>query len=121
MSVATIPPGQLMLAFLPVAAMIPVSNSLLAVGSISLPGMMAGQILSGVAPFIAARYQIMVMGVIFGATGISSACFLSLTRDRITIGCLGCVPTGSRFPPGRPSILGSIRADNNKGVQHRDP
>ncbi|MGI9265740.1 MAG: ABC transporter permease [Gammaproteobacteria bacterium] len=61
-------------------AMIPVTNSLFAVGLISLPGMMTGQILSGVSPFIAARYQIMVMCMIFGATGMSTACFLHLTR-----------------------------------------
>jgi putative ABC transport system permease protein len=60
-------------------AMIPVTNALFAVGLISLPGMMTGQILSGVSPFIAARYQIMVMCMIFGATGISTACFLRLT------------------------------------------
>jgi len=60
------------------AAMIPVTNTLFAVGLISLPGMMTGQILSGVSPFIAARYQIMVMCMIFGATGISTACFLRL-------------------------------------------
>jgi putative ABC transport system permease protein len=62
------------------AAMIPVTNSLFAVGLISLPGMMTGQILSGVSPFIAARYQIMVMCMIFGATGMSTACFLHLAR-----------------------------------------
>jgi putative ABC transport system permease protein len=61
-------------------AMIPVTNTLFAVGLISLPGMMTGQILSGVSPFIAARYQIMVMCMIFGATGISTACFLHFTR-----------------------------------------
>ncbi|MFT6915831.1 MAG: putative ABC transport system permease protein [Motiliproteus sp.] len=57
-------------------SMIPVINSLLAVGLVSLPGMMTGQILSGVSPFIAARYQIMVMCMIFGSTGISTALFL---------------------------------------------
>ena len=62
------------------AAMIPVTNSLFAVGLISLPGMMTGQILSGVSPFIAARYQIMVMCMIFGATGMSTACFLHLAH-----------------------------------------
>ncbi len=64
------------------AAMIPVTNSLFAVGLISLPGMMTGQILSGVSPFVAARYQIMVMCMIFGATGISTACFLQMTRGK---------------------------------------
>jgi len=57
-------------------AMIPVVNSLFAVGLVSLPGMMTGQILSGVSPFIAARYQIMVMCMIFGSAGISTALFL---------------------------------------------
>jgi putative ABC transport system permease protein len=60
------------------AAMIPVINSLFAVGLVSLPGMMTGQILSGVTPLIAARYQIMVMCMIFAAAGISTAVFLTI-------------------------------------------
>ena len=40
------------------AALIPQVNTLFAVGLVSLPGMMTGQILSGVPPLIAARYQI---------------------------------------------------------------
>lgn len=62
------------------ASMIPVINSFFAVGLISLPGMMTGQILSGVSPLIAVRYQIMVMCMIFGAAGLSTACFLTLIR-----------------------------------------
>jgi len=62
------------------AAMIPVVNSLLAVGLVSLPGMMTGQILSGVSPLVAARYQIMVMCMIFASAGLSTAVFLSLVR-----------------------------------------
>ena len=65
------------------AAMIPVINSLLAVGLVSLPGMMTGQILSGVSPLIASRYQVMVMCMIFAAAGISTAIFLSLVRSRV--------------------------------------
>lgn len=61
-------------------SMIPVINSFLAVGLISLPGMMTGQILSGVSPLIAVRYQIMVMCMIFGAAGLSTVCFLALIR-----------------------------------------
>jgi putative ABC transport system permease protein len=38
--------------------------------------MMTGQILSGVSPLIAARYQIMVMCMVFAAAGISSTIFL---------------------------------------------
>lgn len=58
------------------ASLIPIINSLFAVGLVSLPGMMTGQILSGVSPLIAIRYQIMVMLMIFGSCGISAACFL---------------------------------------------
>ena len=61
-------------------SMIPVINSFFAVGLISLPGMMTGQILSGVSPLIAARYQIMVMCMIFGAAGLSTACFLVMIQ-----------------------------------------
>lgn len=61
-------------------SMIPQINSFLAVGLISLPGMMTGQILSGVSPLIAVRYQIMVMCMIFGAAGLSTVCFLALIR-----------------------------------------
>ncbi len=63
------------------ASLIPVINSLLAVGLVSLPGMMTGQILSGVSPLVAARYQIMVMAMIFGSSGISTAVFLYLSRE----------------------------------------
>ena len=58
------------------ASLIPIINSLLAVGLVSLPGMMTGQILSGISPLIAVRYQIMVMCMVFASAGISSACFL---------------------------------------------
>lgn len=64
------------------ASMIPNVNALLAVGIVSLPGMMTGQILSGVFPFIAARYQIMVMCMIFASAGISSAYFLYLSKPK---------------------------------------
>lgn len=63
------------------ASMIPVVNSLFAVGLVSLPGMMTGQILAGISPLIAARYQIMVMCMIFAAAGISSALFLTLLKS----------------------------------------
>jgi putative ABC transport system permease protein len=62
--------------------MIPVVNALFAVGLVSLPGMMTGQILSGISPFIAARYQIMVMCMIFASAGLSTALFLFLLQRR---------------------------------------
>jgi putative ABC transport system permease protein len=65
------------------AAMIPVVNGLFAVGLVTLPGTMTGQILSGVDPLIAARYQIMVMCMLFGAAGLSTALYLTLIRKQI--------------------------------------
>ncbi len=66
------------------AGLIPIFNSLLAVGLVSLPGMMTGQILSGVPPLIAARYQIVVMCMITGASGISAALYLHLVSKTKT-------------------------------------
>jgi putative ABC transport system permease protein len=60
------------------AALIPITNSLFAVGLVQLPGMMTGQILANADPLVAARYQIMVMCMLFGAAGISAALFLVL-------------------------------------------
>jgi len=58
------------------AALIPQVNTLLAVGLVALPGMMTGQILAGVEPLIAVRYQIMVMCMLFGVTAMSAAAYL---------------------------------------------
>ena len=66
------------------AALIPIINSLFAVGLVSLPGMMTGQILSGVDPLIAVRYQMMVMLMILGSAGISVAIYLLfMNRNRV--------------------------------------
>ena len=64
------------------AALIPITNSLFAVGLVSFPGMMTGQILAGVDPLIAARYQIMVMCMLFSSAGLSAAAFLYLLASR---------------------------------------
>ena len=65
------------------AALIPMINSLFAVGLVALPGMMTGQILSGVSPVVAAKYQIVVMLMLFGVTGLSAAIFITLERQRL--------------------------------------
>lgn len=62
------------------AGLIPIVNTLFAVGLVSLPGLMTGQILSGVSPMVAVRYQVMVMCMVFGASGMSAAMFLTLLR-----------------------------------------
>jgi len=64
------------------ATMIPITNSLFAVGLVSLPGMMTGQILSGVSPLIAVRYQIMVMLMLFASSGLTAAMFYKLLQKR---------------------------------------
>ncbi len=50
--------------------LMPVLNGMAAAGIVSLPGMMTGQILAGVDPVEAAKYQIMIMFLIAGATAI---------------------------------------------------
>ena len=64
------------------ASLIPIINSLFAVGLVSLPGMMTGQILSGTSPLTAARYQIMVMCMIFNSVGLASYLFLVLLNPK---------------------------------------
>ena len=65
------------------AALIPITNSLFAVGLVALPGMMTGQILSGVSPLVAAKYQIVVMLMLFGVSGLSAATFIVLHRGSL--------------------------------------
>jgi len=54
--------------------MIPIINSMMVVGLVSLPGMMTGQIIEGADPMNAVRYQIVVMFMIAASTSI--ACIL---------------------------------------------
>ena len=63
-------------------SLIPITNMLFAVGVVSLPGMMTGQILSGVSPLIAAKYQIIIMAMFFGTGGIAAAIYLELESRR---------------------------------------
>ena len=48
----------------------PIINAMAATGVVALPGMMTGQILSGVDPNEAVKYQILIMFLIGGATGL---------------------------------------------------
>jgi putative ABC transport system permease protein len=48
----------------------PIINAMAATGIVSLPGMMTGQILAGVEPTQAVRYQLLIMFLIGGATGL---------------------------------------------------
>lgn len=50
--------------------MMPILNAMAASGVVALPGMMTGQILAGLDPIEATKYQIMIMFVIAGATAL---------------------------------------------------
>lgn len=52
------------------AGMIPIINSMMVVGVVALPGMMTGQILAGVDPVEAVKYQVVVMFMIAAATSL---------------------------------------------------
>lgn len=65
------------------AALIPITNSLVAVGLVSIPGMMTGKVLAGVAPAVAASYQIVVMCMVFGSVGLSTMLYLFYAAERL--------------------------------------
>jgi len=74
----------------------PIINAMAATGVVSLPGMMTGQILSGIDPQEAVKYQLLIMFLIGGATGlgvlgavIASALRLSDSRHRLRLDRLG--------------------------------
>jgi putative ABC transport system permease protein len=50
--------------------MIPIINSMMVVGVVSLPGMMTGQILAGASPLEAVKYQVVIMFMLAGATSL---------------------------------------------------
>jgi putative ABC transport system permease protein len=54
------------------SALMPTINSMAVTGVVSLPGMMTGQILGGVPPAEAVKYQILVMFLIAGGTGLGA-------------------------------------------------
>ena len=70
----------------------PIINAIAVSGVVSLPGMMTGQILAGVDPQEAVKYQILIMFLIGGATGLgvlgavmASARRLSDPRERLRL------------------------------------
>jgi putative ABC transport system permease protein len=52
--------------------MTPIINAMMVVGLVSLPGMMTGQLLAGVPPVQAVKYQIVIMFLIAAATSLST-------------------------------------------------
>lgn len=64
------------------AALMPIINSMMVVGLVQLPGMMTGQILGGVSPVIAVKYQIVVMFIILVANGLSTVLVMTFSINR---------------------------------------
>lgn len=52
--------------------MIPTINSMMVMGTVSLPGMMTGQIIAGASPTDAVRYQIVIIFAIAAGTGLTT-------------------------------------------------
>jgi len=51
------------------SGLMPIVNAMSATGLVALPGMMTGQILAGIAPVEAVKYQVLIMFLIAGAVG----------------------------------------------------
>ena len=64
------------------AALIPTLNSFAVAGVVQLPGMMTGQILAGVRPDLAVRYQIVIFILLTMSTALSTFLFLNLLSKR---------------------------------------
>jgi len=67
--------------------MIPIINSMMVVGLVSLPGMMTGQLMAGVDPLDAVKYQIVIMffiasGTALGTVGVVLLSFRQLFNRR---------------------------------------
>ena len=66
------------------AGLIPTVNAMAAAGLVSLPGMMTGQILAGVEPVQAVKYQLLVMFLIAGGTALGVFCATMLAVRRLS-------------------------------------
>ena len=63
--------------------MIPILNAMMVVGLVSLPGMMTGQILAGIDPIEAVKYQIIIMFMIASATALGTVSVVLLSYLRL--------------------------------------
>jgi len=65
-------------------ALTPIVNTMAATGIISLPGMMTGQILGGVPPEEAVKYQVLILSLVAGAIGIGAVAAVLVAAWRLT-------------------------------------
>jgi putative ABC transport system permease protein len=63
--------------------MIPIINAMMVVGIVSLPGMMTGQLLAGVSPLRAVKYQIVIMFLIASGTALGTLGVVLLSYLRL--------------------------------------
>lgn len=63
-----------------IAAVTPVINAMLIVGIVKMPGIMTGQMLGGADPFIAAKYQLVVMFMLAFGDGLTALFALMAIR-----------------------------------------
>lgn len=68
------------------SALMPIINSMAATGLVALPGMMTGQILAGAEPVSAVKYQILIMFLIAGGTGLGALAAVMGAAYRLTDG-----------------------------------
>lgn len=66
------------------SGMLPVINQMSAAGLITLPGIMTGQVLAGMDALEAAKYQVLLMFILAGASGLAAYGCASLAALRLT-------------------------------------
>ena len=66
--------------------LLPVVNQMSAAGIITLPGIMTGQILAGMDPLDAVKYQILLMFLLAGSSGLAAVLAALLAARRLTDG-----------------------------------
>jgi putative ABC transport system permease protein len=65
-------------------ALLPTINQMSAAGLVTLPGIMTGQILAGMDPLEASKYQILLMFLLSGGSGLAAVAVVYLTAARLT-------------------------------------
>ena len=65
-------------------ALLPIINQMSAAGVVTLPGIMTGQILAGMDPMEAAKYQILLIFLLSGGSGLAAVAVVYLAAMRLT-------------------------------------
>lgn len=65
-------------------ALLPTINQMSAAGVVTLPGIMTGQILAGMDPLEAAKYQILLIFLLSGGSGLAAVAVVYLAAMRLT-------------------------------------